>query len=214
MSLMSSFSSVQYVLLVFTWIVCEMGDKWPCSCSFLKCWFQYLFKIPCSIFVWFLFFFSMGFVQVVHLHSITHSATDWNKYYFILLDWSNFYMSDYMSIAIHSFARYILTSLSGDEILLTRYVNLFTNFRGLLLNVEMAPCLKPMNSFNRVHVEANGIYSFDPCDVEELRLERKVICSCASITVTADHRQLFVSFFSANPFSLIWSIYVGSAQCM
>ena len=33
--------------------------------------------------------------------------------------------------AVHTFARCILTSLSVDETLLLRYVNLSTNFRGL-----------------------------------------------------------------------------------
>ena len=41
----------------------------------------------------------------------------------------------------------MLTSLSVDEILLLRYMNWFTNFRGLPLKVEMAPRLKHMNSW-------------------------------------------------------------------
>ena len=47
--------------------------------------------------------------------------------------------------AAHAFTRHILTSLSVDKILLPRYVNLSTNFSGLPVKVEIAPCLKHMN---------------------------------------------------------------------
>ena len=39
---------------------------------------------------------------------------------------------------VYTFSMHILTSLSVDEILLPRYVNLSTNFRGLPLKVDMA----------------------------------------------------------------------------
>ena len=56
-------------------------------------------------------------------------------------------MIDNQSIAVNAFARHMLTSLSVDEILLPRYVNLSINFRGLLLRVNMVPYhLKQMNS--------------------------------------------------------------------
>ena len=56
-------------------------------------------------------------------------------------------MIDNLLIAVHDFARHMLTSLSIDEILLPRYENLSTNFRGLLLKGEMALShLKHMNS--------------------------------------------------------------------
>ena len=48
-------------------------------------------------------------------------------------------MIDNLSIAVNAFDRCILTSLSVDEILLPRYGNLFTNFRGQPLKVEVAP---------------------------------------------------------------------------
>ena len=44
-------------------------------------------------------------------------------------------------MAVHTFTRHMLTSLSVDEILLLWYVNLSTNFRGLPLKMEMAPSL-------------------------------------------------------------------------
>ena len=48
-------------------------------------------------------------------------------------------MIDNLSIIFHAFNRCMLISISVDEILLPRYVNLSTTFRGLPLRVEMAP---------------------------------------------------------------------------
>ena len=64
--------------------------------------------------------------------------------YWILL---NVTVIDNLSIAFHAFARYILTSPSVDEMLLSRYVNWFTNFSRLPLRVEMVSfCVKYMCS--------------------------------------------------------------------
>ena len=49
-----------------------------------------------------------------------------------------FRVIDNSSIAFHAFAMRMLTSLSVDEILLPRYMNLSSNFRDLLLKMEMA----------------------------------------------------------------------------
>ena len=55
-------------------------------------------------------------------------------------------MIDNLSIAVHDFAWRMLTSLSVNKILLPRYVNRSTNFRGLTLKVEMdLSCLKHLN---------------------------------------------------------------------
>ena len=48
-------------------------------------------------------------------------------------------MIDNLFIAFHTFAKYMFTSFSVDEILLLKYVNLSTNFKGLPLKVEIAP---------------------------------------------------------------------------
>ena len=71
-------------------------------------------------------FFSMCFVSIheVHPYNSMDTLTPWKKSHFILSDRSDFSM---------------LTSLSVDEMLLPRYVNLSTNFRGLLFKVEMLP---------------------------------------------------------------------------
>ena len=63
------------------------------------------------------------------------------------LERSDFYMINSLSIAIHDNTMYIFTSLSVDKMLLLRYVNWSTNFRGFPLRVEMVPSyLKHMNS--------------------------------------------------------------------
>ena len=59
----------------------------------------------------------------------------------------DFHLIDNLFIAVQTFAWHMLTSLLVDEILLLRYVNLSTNFRGLSLKVEMTlSCLKHINS--------------------------------------------------------------------
>ena len=63
-------------------------------------------------------------------------------------------MINNQSISVHAFVRRKLTSLSVNKILLPRYVNWSTNFRGLPLSEEIVPsCLKHMNC---VHAEANA----------------------------------------------------------
>ena len=81
---------------------------------------------------------------MVHPYSSIDTATAWKN--FILSD--NFSIIDSLSIAVNAFSRRMLTSLSVDEILLLRYVNLFTNFRGLLLKVAIA--LFPFKHTNSV----------------------------------------------------------------
>ena len=57
-------------------------------------------------------------------------------------------MTKNLPMVLHAFPKFLLTSLSVDEILLLRYVNCSTNFRGLPLRVERVPfCLKHMKSF-------------------------------------------------------------------
>ena len=74
-------------------------------------------------------------------------ARAWKKSHVILSDRLDFYMIYKLSLAGHAFARHILTSLSVDEILQPRYVNLSTNFRGLSFRVQIASShLKHMHS--------------------------------------------------------------------
>ena len=118
-----------------------MGSKWPYGCCFVGCYFQNLSKtahrilllVPTS-------FFSMPFVwvQIVHPYSSTYTATACKKFYFILSEGSDFCMINDFSIAVQTFPTSILTLFSVDEILLSKYVNCFHNFRGLPLKEEMA----------------------------------------------------------------------------
>ena len=48
-------------------------------------------------------------------------------------------MTGSISITVHTFASRVLMSVSVDETLLPRSVNLFTSFRELQLSVEMSP---------------------------------------------------------------------------
>ena len=127
-----------------------MGGRWPCSCRFVQCCFLDLFKTAHSIIMLFLSSpFSLCFVHacLVLPYCSTNSTTSWKKPCFVSSDRSDFHVIDNLSIAFKAFARNMLISLSVNEMLLPRYVNWSTNFRGLLLRVEMAPCcLKHMNS--------------------------------------------------------------------
>ena len=80
-------------------------------------------------------------------YSSIYIATDWKKSHFISSDWSDFHMIDILSLIVNGFARCTLISLSVDQILLPKYVNLPTNFRGWPLKVEMVPShLRHLNS--------------------------------------------------------------------
>ena len=61
-----------------------------------------------------------------------------------LSDRSNFHMIDNLSITFHTLVTCMLTLLSRDEMLLPRYVNSSTNFRGLPFKVETALFTKIM----------------------------------------------------------------------
>ena len=56
---------------------------------------------------------------------------------FILSVRPDFYMMNKLSVPIHAFIRYMLISVSVDEILLPRYIDCFTNFVVLPLKVEI-----------------------------------------------------------------------------
>ena len=118
-----------------TRMVFEMGGNLPYSCNILACCSQNLFKIAPS-FLHTFFSVRCECVHIVHPYSKTHTSTSWKKYRFILSDRSDI---DMMWIAVHTITWRMLTSLSVDEIFSLKYVNRFTNFRGLPFKVEMAP---------------------------------------------------------------------------
>ena len=74
-------------------------------------------------------FFSMRLVSVQVV--LAYSRMDTNtagKNCFILSDRSDFHMTDSLSIAVHAFASRVLMTLSVDEMLLPRKVNLSISF--------------------------------------------------------------------------------------
>ena len=64
-------------------------------------------------------------VHVVLLYSSMDTPTAWNKSSSVL---SDIHMIDSQSIVFRAFTLSIFTSFSVDEMLLLRYVNLFTDF--------------------------------------------------------------------------------------
>ena len=86
-------------------------------------------------------------VHVVHPYNSIDTTAARKKLCFILSGRSDFYMTDSLSMVVHTFASSVLMSFSVDKMLLTRYVNLSTNFRDLPFSVEMSPLwLNHMNS--------------------------------------------------------------------
>ena len=123
-------------LLRLNRMACVMGGRWLFNYYFFGCCFQDLFKIGRGINV----FFSMCFasVHLVHLYRSTDTDTAWKKSRFIISDRSDFHMIDNLSIVVHAFAWCMLTPLSKDEILLPRYVNWSTKFRGFPLKLMIS----------------------------------------------------------------------------
>ena len=108
---------------------------------FMGCCFQDLFSISRSILVQFLSsFFSIHFVNIHVVHPYRNDTTPaLKKLHFILSDMSNYHKINNQSIAVHTFTRCILMSLSVDETLPPRYLySLSTNFREPPFSVEMS----------------------------------------------------------------------------
>ena len=109
-SLMSSFLLQQCpeCIVRLIRIVLEIGGKCPYSCCLMRCCFQNLFKIACSI--WgqlpLSFFFSIHFfsVHVVHPYGRIDTIAAWKILRFISWDSSDFPMIDNLWIAVHAFA--------------------------------------------------------------------------------------------------------------
>ena len=135
-------SPVVSCMACLIWMVLEMEGKWLYICCFVGCCFQDLFYIACSIFMQFpsgFFFICFDSVHVVHSYSSIDITAVLKKFCFILLASSDLHMIKSLLIAVHVFARHILISLSVDEMLLPRYVNLTTDFREPPFREEMAP---------------------------------------------------------------------------
>ena len=105
-------------LVRFTWMVCEMGGKWSYSCCFVEYLYQDWFKTACC--------------KIVKLPSKV-----WKLSRFISSERSDFHMINNLSIAVYTESDVnirlgksrMLTSLSVNEILLSRYLNWSAYFR-------------------------------------------------------------------------------------
>ena len=138
-------------LVRLTWIIVVIVGTWPySSCFFVGCRLQDLFNIAQSILMYLpsnLFSTHFVSVQIGHPYSSTVTAAAWKKLRFILSVRSDFHMTDSLSIAVYAFASREWMSLSVDETLLPRWVNLPTSFSELPFSVEMSPLwLKPIYS--------------------------------------------------------------------
>ena len=117
-------------------MVFEMGDKRPYNYSFVRC-FHLAFS-PCIL-----------LVSIWCIYTVVLTVTAWKKSCSILLEIRFPYD---LLIAVH-----MLTLRSVDGILLPRYVNLSTNFRGQPFKMVMTSShSKHMNCFICVHIEVNA----------------------------------------------------------
>ena len=124
-------------LVDLTWIVLEIGSRWPYNYCFVGCCFQNLLNTAHKILVQLpSSFFSIRFVSVyvVHAWSRIYTTVAWKESRSILSDRLDLHMIDNLSIVVHAFAWCILMSVSVDETQLLRYVNLSINFRELLFS--------------------------------------------------------------------------------
>ena len=122
MSFMSSSLLLQHVFFMLL----ELFVRWEVSgstASVLWCVTSRICSKQHSAFLYNLFSTSFVNIQVLHPYSSTDTATAYKKSCFILSERSSFHMINNLSVAIHAFAMCMLTLLSVDEILLSRYVN-------------------------------------------------------------------------------------------
>ena len=101
-------------LVRLTWMVLEIGGRWPYSYCFVGCWFEDLFNTARNILVQLPLSFSpLHFISVhmVHPYRIDTPAA-WKKLSFILSGILDFHMIDYRLITVHAFARRILVDLN------------------------------------------------------------------------------------------------------
>ena len=115
------------------------------------------------------------------IYTVVFTATAWKKFHFISSESSNFRMIDSLLTAVHTFTRWVLTSLSVDEILLLSSVNLSTNFRSLLLKVKMTCfCLKLINSVLFALLQLWQVYLEEVidhlCSLHLLEFPQDIIC--------------------------------------
>ena len=110
-------------LVRLIWMILNIRRKWPYNCYFVGCCFQDFFITTRSILVQLpssLFLIRVVSVHVVHPRCSMDTTAVWKKLRLILSDRSDIHMTDSLSIAVHTFARRVLMSVSVDETLLLR----------------------------------------------------------------------------------------------
>ena len=136
----------------------------------------------------------------------------WKKLRFILSVRTNFHMTDSLSIAVQALASRILMSVSVDETMLPRQVNLPTSFRELPFTVEMSPVwLKHIFRLVRIDIEDNACSDLFHTIKLSFGLygsicQKRCIIGVVSVGNCFAGYLLLLVFVSLRPFSLILSI--------
>ena len=118
-------------LLCLTWMIFEMGGRWPYRCRFVGCCLQKIFNTARSILVEMassFFLPRLVSVHVVHPHSSIDTTATWKKLHFILSDRFDFHMTDSLSIVVNAFASCVLMSFSVDETLPPRWTKVIRKY--------------------------------------------------------------------------------------
>ena len=138
-------------LVHLIWMVLEMGIKWSYRCCFMGCCFSdsnFFFNIAHCIFVRFpSSFFSRRFVNsMCYIRRVVLTTAARKKSRLILSNRSDVHSIDSLLIAVQTFGRHMLISLSVDETLHVRYINLSSDFSKPSYRVEMSLWFKHIYS--------------------------------------------------------------------
>ena len=145
---------------------------------------------------------------MVQLYNSADITTDRKRSRFILSERSDFHMLDNLSVTVHSFPMRMLILLSVDEILLLRYVNWLTNFRGLPLKMEMDPsCLMRLNTDFSVFLVAKASCSRQ-CSRNLDRVGILVRSTRSYRYFASAEYHVLLVIFNVKPFSFIRTIDV------
>ena len=194
-------SSVLHILFVLLW----WFVRWKASSRTAAAFSKQPMEFLCSSHLAFSPCFSLAPMRCIHRAVLIQPQLE-KKSRFILSDRSDFRNINNLSIVVHTFARCILTSLSVDEILLPRYVNLTTKFRRLPLLVEVPPSrLKYIYSvLFFIHMECNTFCCSRLCsrDSAWAGVFARSVRASASESVSAGYR-LILAFFLVSSYFLL-----------
>ena len=170
-------------LICLTWVVCKIGGQWPANIVALL-WGvmpriyskQHNIAFFCNSHLAFSSCILLESRWCIHTVVLTQPQLGRNQILSNQRKHISIWFID-LSIAVHTFASQILILLSVDEILLLRYVNWSTNFRGLLPKMEMtSSSFKTNNSQDQTVQSGNYCYSsirLTSIDERERKRERR-----------------------------------------